>query len=207
MWIKRAVDISGATVLLIATSPILLLALVLVRITMGKPLIFRQERAGHNEQIFTLYKIRTMLSEVDASGSPIPIGRRLTPIGRMLRHLSIDELPQLWNVLRGNMSLVGPRPLLASYLPRYSDFQKLRHQMKPGITGYAQVAGRDALTWEEKFNLDVFYVLNWSLILDFRIVIRTVWTVLSAKNTAETGLPAEAEFMGVHSIQEPSARS
>jgi sugar transferase EpsL len=207
MWVKRAVDIFGATILLIATSPVLLLALALVRLTMGKPVIFRQKRAGHNERLFTLYKVRTMLSEVDAFGSPTPIGRRLTPIGRMLRHLSIDELPQLWNVLRGDMSLVGPRPLLASYLPRYNDFQKLRHRMKPGITGYAQVVGRDALTWEEKFNLDVFYVLHWNLSLDFRIVIRTVWTVLSAKNTAETGLPAEAEFMGVQSIQEPSARS
>ncbi|HEY3455953.1 MAG TPA: sugar transferase [Bryobacteraceae bacterium] len=207
MWVKRAVDISGATILLIVTSPLLLLALALVRVTMGKPLIFRQKRAGYQERIFTLYKIRTMLPEVDASGLPIPKGRRLTPIGRMIRHLSIDELPQLWNVLRGDMSLVGPRPLLASYLPRYSDFQKLRHQMKPGITGYAQVAGRDALTWEEKFDLDVFYVRHWNLSLDFRIVIRTVWTVLSAKNTAETGLPAEAEFMGAQSIQGPSARS
>jgi lipopolysaccharide/colanic/teichoic acid biosynthesis glycosyltransferase len=207
MWVKRAVDIFGATVLVIATSPILLLALALVWISMGKPLIFRQERAGRNERIFTLYKIRTMLSEVDLSGSPRAKGCRLTPIGRMIRHLSIDELPQLWNVLRGDMSLVGPRPLLASYLPRYNDFQKLRHRMKPGITGYAQVAGRDALTWEEKFDLDVFYVRNWTLSLDFRIVIRTVWAVLSAKNTAETGLPAETEFMGAQSIQGPSAHS
>jgi lipopolysaccharide/colanic/teichoic acid biosynthesis glycosyltransferase len=194
--IKRVLDIVIAAFLLITTSPIWLLSCVMVWIRMGRPILFRQERAGFLGRVFTLYKVRTMSCETDAFGDPLPVTNRLTPLGRTLRHLSIDELPQLWNVIRGDMSLIGPRPLLASYLPRYNDYQRRRHLMRPGITGYAQVAGRNALTWEAKFDLDIYYVSRWSLWLDLRIAIKTIWAVISAANTEELGLPSENEFLG-----------
>ncbi len=193
---KRGMDVVAAFALLIVTAPIVLLGCVLVWFRLGRPVLFRQERAGYAGRVFTLYKLRTMTREIDDSGQLLPVAQRLTPLGRALRHLSIDELPQLWNVLRGDMSLIGPRPLLACYLPRYNEQQRQRHMMRPGITGYAQVAGRDALSWEAKFDLDIYYVSHWNLWLDARIAIRTVWTVIGARNTEELGLPSEAEFMG-----------
>lgn len=192
--IKRCIDVAVAILVLIAAGPVLLFSCALVWIRMGRPIIFRQERAGFQGRIFTLYKVRTMLNGTDENGKPLTVAQRLTPLGRTLRHLSIDELPQLWNVLRGDMSLIGPRPLLAAYLPRYNEQQKRRHLMKPGMTGYAQVAGRNALTWEAKFDLDIYYVDHWSLWLDWRIALRTVWVVLSARNTEEVGVPSEVEF-------------
>jgi sugar transferase EpsL len=192
---KRLLDIVISAALLVATSPVLLLSSVMVWLRMGKPLLFQQERAGLLGRTFTLYKLRTMSSETDECGNLLPVTNRLTPFGRALRRLSIDELPQLWNVLKGDMSLIGPRPLLASYLPRYNDSQRRRHLMKPGITGYAQVMGRNALTWEAKFELDTYYVEHWSLWLDIQIAAKTVWTVLSAANTQE-GLPSDMEFLG-----------
>lgn len=194
--IKRCVDVVVAAGVLIATSPILLVSCALVWARLGRPAVFRQERAGFLGRTFTLYKVRTMSSDVDNNGTLLPVAQRLTPLGRTLRHLSIDELPQLWNVLRGDMSLVGPRPLLAAYLPRYNEHQMRRHEMKPGITGYAQVAGRNALSWETKFNLDIYYIDHWSLWFDLRIAIRTVWAVMSARNTQELGVPSEIEFGG-----------
>jgi len=192
--IKRCIDVAVAALILILTSPILLLSCALVRVRLGRPVIFRQERAGFLGRVFTLYKIRTMSNTADDNGILLPVAQRLTPLGRTLRHLSIDELPQLWNVLRGDMSLVGPRPLLAAYLPRYNEHQRRRHLMKPGITGCAQVAGRNALTWEAKFKLDIYYIDNWTLWLDFLIAGRTIWAVISARNTQELGVPSETEF-------------
>jgi|SRR4051794_21386866 len=202
--IKRCIDVVVAAITLIATSPILLLSCAVVWARLGRPIIFCQERAGLSGRIFTLYKLRTMSSSVDENGTLLPIAQRLTPLGRTLRHLSIDELPQLWNVLRGDMSLVGPRPLLAAYLPRYDAHQMRRHLMKPGITGYAQVAGRNALAWETKFSLDIYYIDHWSLWLDFRIAAQTVWAVVSARNTQELGVPSETEF-GVTPIDQPTS--
>lgn len=194
--IKRCVDVVVAAAVLMAASPILLVSCALVWARLGRPVVFRQERAGFLGRTFTLYKVRTMSSDVDSNGRLLPVAQRLTGLGRTLRHLSIDELPQLWNVLRGDMSLVGPRPLLAAYLPRYNEHQMRRHEMKPGITGYAQVAGRNALSWETKFDLDIYYIDHWSLWFDFQIAIRTVWAVMSARNTQELGVPSETEFGG-----------
>src|SRR4051794_23106651 len=202
--IKRCIDVAVASLILILTSPILFLSCALVRVRLGRPVIFRQERAGFLGRVFTLYKIRTMSNTADDNGILLPVAQRLTPLGRTLRHLSIDELPQLWNVLRGDMSLVGPRPLLAAYLPRYDAHQMRRHLMKPGITGYAQVAGRNALAWETKFSLDIYYIDHWSLWLDFRIAAQTVWAVVSARNTQELGVPSETEF-GVTPIDQPTS--
>lgn len=194
---KRAIDVFGAGVLLILTSPILFAAFIGIRFVMGSPLLFRQQRAGIQGKVFVLYKLRTMTEGRDGYGVLLPAPLRFTLLGRWLRRFSVDELPQLWNVLKGDMSLIGPRPLLASYLPRYSSLQLRRHEVLPGITGWAQISGRNSLTWEEKFSLDVWYVDHWSLLLDFRILARTLWTVCSARGTIKAGSPEECEFAGI----------
>jgi sugar transferase EpsL len=175
---KRAFDLAGASVLLVVLSPVVAVVALLVRVSLGAPVLFRQTRPGKDARLFELLKFRTMRAETSEAGGSQGDAERLTPLGRVLRSLSLDELPELWNVVRGDMSLVGPRPLLPDYVPRYSPEQARRHEVRPGITGWAQVNGRNALTWEERFRLDVWYVDNVSLLLDLRILFRTLLTVL-----------------------------
>jgi lipopolysaccharide/colanic/teichoic acid biosynthesis glycosyltransferase len=177
--IKRIMDLSLASLGLILLSPILLLASILVLIFMGKPILFKQVRPGKGDRPFTIYKFRTMTEAVDGSDKLLPDAERLTFIGKVLRKTSVDELPELINVVKGDMSLVGPRPLLMEYLPLYSGEQARRHEVKPGITGLAQVMGRNAIDWEEKFNYDIFYVDNLSLPLDLKILFMTLFSVLT----------------------------
>jgi len=175
---KRTFDVLVSLVALIVLSPLLLGVAILVRIKLGSPVLFSQDRPGLGGRIFRLLKFRTMHDGRDADGRLLPDEQRITDLGRFLRSTSIDELPELWNVLRGDMSLVGPRPLLVSYLSRYSPQQARRHEVRPGLTGWAQVNGRNALDWDERFRLDVWYVDHRSLALDFRILLRTVAIVL-----------------------------
>lgn len=194
--VKSLVDKAGAVGLLTATAPVLALAVVAIRMQGEGSAFFVQERLGLNGERFRLYKLRTMRPSVDSAGRPLPDAERLTRLGRILRASSIDELPQLLNVLRGEMSLVGPRPLLVQYGPRYSPEQARRHEVKPGITGWAQVNGRNAISWEEKFTLDVWYVDNWSLALDARILALTVARVLRPAGITSSGNATMPEFMG-----------
>jgi lipopolysaccharide/colanic/teichoic acid biosynthesis glycosyltransferase len=189
--VKRAVDFGVAAVGLVAASPVLAAAALAVRATTGSPVFFFQPRPGRGGRIFRIAKFRTMTDARDARGEPLPDEARTTAVGRFLRASSIDELPQLWNVLRGELSLVGPRPLLTRYLPRYTPAQARRHEVLPGITGWAQVNGRNALGWDAKFALDVWYVEHWSLLLDARILALTALRVLTRSGTGP--MP---EFMG-----------
>jgi lipopolysaccharide/colanic/teichoic acid biosynthesis glycosyltransferase len=192
--LKRLLDVAGALALLVVASPLLAIAAILVRVTMGSPVLFRQTRTGLDGRLFTLVKLRTMRVEpATALGDD---AQRLTTLGRWLRATSIDELPQLWNVLTGAMSLVGPRPLLPSYLERYSPEQARRHAMPPGITGLTQVSGRNGLSWEEKFALDVWYVDHWSLGLDLWVLWRTLVTVVRRDGIAADGHATMPEFLG-----------
>ncbi|WP_309731063.1 sugar transferase [Chamaesiphon sp. OTE_75_metabat_556] len=190
-------DRSMAALLLILFSPILLTVAIILLVRMGNPIVFTQARPGKDSRIFTVYKFRTMTSDCDAEGKLLSDEQRLIPLGQFLRKASLDELPQLVNVLLGDMSFVGPRPLLVRYLERYSPEQARRHDVLPGITGWAQVNGRNALTWDEKFRLDLWYVDNWSLWLDVKILFLTVKKVFRqegiSQNTDVVGMP---EFMG-----------
>lgn len=194
--IKRVIDVAGAGVGLAAAAPVLAVVAVMVRKDLGSPVLFRQARAGKDGEIFTLLKFRTMRDARDPAGRPRPDAERLTALGRWLRASSLDELPQLVNVLRGDMSLVGPRPLLPQYLPRYSPEQARRHEVPPGLTGWAQIKGRNALAWEDKFALDVWYVDHWSLGLDLRILLATVGKVLARTGVSAAGEATMPEFLG-----------
>ena len=176
--IKRLFDITAATTALVALSPVYVITAYKVKKNLGSPVLFRQTRPGLNGNPFDMVKFRTMTDCRDSEGNLLPNKDRLTPFGKMLRNTSLDELPELWNVIKGDMSLVGPRPLLMEYLPLYNDEQKRRHQVRPGITGYAQVNGRNAIGWEQKFELDLWYVDNQSLWLDIKILFKTVKKVL-----------------------------
>ena len=176
--------------------PIVIVAALVVRLQMGSPVFFRQERPGYKTKPFTVLKFRTMNSARDEQGNLLPDEHRLTKLGELLRCYSLDEIPQLWNVLMGEMSLVGPRPLLVEYLPRYTSEQARRHDVKPGITGWAQVNGRNALSWEERFRLDIWYVEHLSLGLDAKIIWRTVQNVLKQKNISQHGHATMPKFMG-----------
>ncbi len=193
---KRVFDLLLTIPGLILISPVLLLVAVLVRIYHGKPVIFRQVRPGYRGQLITVYKFRSMSGDRDTRGNLLPDSQRITPLGKFLRATSLDELPELFNVLRGEMSLVGPRPLLTQYLERYSPEQARRHDVLPGITGWAQVNGRNALTWEDKFALDVWYVDNYSLWLDVKILLLTLWKVLEREGISQPGHATAEEFMG-----------
>lgn len=193
---KRAFDITLAVTGLVALSPILLLTACLVRLVLGPPILFRQQRPGFKGSVFTLYKFRTMSDDRDSQGRPEGDAQRLTGLGRLMRQASLDELPELWNVLRGDMSLVGPRPLLVQYLERYTVEQMRRHDVRPGITGWAQVNGRNNLSWEEKFRLDVWYVDNLSWRLDAKILALTVRRVLSRQGISAPGQATMGEFLG-----------
>ncbi len=181
---------------LVILSPLIVLIALLVRILLGAPVIFRQKRPGYQEKPFYLYKFRTMTDRRDAAGQPLPDELRLTRVGRLLRALSLDELPELLNVLRGDMSLVGPRPLLMEYLPLYSPEQHRRHEVVPGLTGWAQVHGRNALDWPARFALDVWYVDHWSFWLDIRILLLTLWKVISREGVSQPGQATTEYFTG-----------
>lgn len=193
---KRFFDVLISFILLVVLSPFLLLISLLIRISLGSPVIFRQLRPGYKGQPFICYKFRTMNDHRDEQGNLLPDEHRLTRLGRFLRATSLDELPELLNVLRGEMSLVGPRPLLMQYLDRYSPEQARRHDVLPGITGWAQVNGRNALTWDEKFRLDVWYVDHWSFWLDIKILALTAWKVLKREGISQPGFATAPEFMG-----------
>jgi lipopolysaccharide/colanic/teichoic acid biosynthesis glycosyltransferase len=193
---KRSLDIFLSVIALLVLSPVLILLCILVRIRLGSPVFFRQSRPGYNGQPFQLTKFRSMTAEKDDVGELLPDDERLPPFGRFLRSTSLDELPELWNVIKGDMSLVGPRPLLMEYLALYSDEQARRHEVRPGITGWAQVNGRNALTWEEKFKLDVWYVENQSLWLDVKILFMTIAKVFKKDGISQPGHSTMEKFRG-----------
>jgi sugar transferase EpsL len=195
--IKRAFDFIAALAALVVLSPALLITAALVRIKLGSPVLFRQARPGLGGRLFTMIKFRTMIARThDAQGRPLPDEARLTPFGLRLRATSLDELPELFNVLAGDMSLVGPRPLMVKYLDRYTPQQNRRHEVKPGITGWAQVNGRNNMTWEQKFEYDVWYVDHQSFWLDMKILALTVGHVFSRHGVAKEGHATVDEFMG-----------
>ena len=196
LLVKKAFDRGVAAAGLLLAAPVLAATGAAIAATMGRPVLFRQERPGFKGKPFHIVKFRTMRDARDVAGRPLPDGERLTRIGKLLRATSIDELPQLWNVLRGDLSLVGPRPLLMSYLPRYSPEQARRHDVLPGITGWAQVHGRNAVDWDERFRLDVWYVDNWSLLLDAKILLMTARSVLRREGIQSEGHATMYEFMG-----------
>lgn len=193
---KRLLDIAVSAAALLMLAPLIGLLALLIRINLGSPVLFRHLRPGLHEQPFTLLKFRTMRDAVDAHGTPLPDEERLTRFGRFVRSTSMDELPSLWNVLRGDMSLVGPRPLLMEYLDRYDATQRRRHEVKPGVTGWAQVNGRNNISWSRKFELDVWYVDNRSFLLDLKIVAMTAMKVLSRSDVAKEGHATTDRFMG-----------
>jgi len=193
---KRVIDVVACLVAAPLVLVVCAVVAVAVRLSMGSPVVFRQKRAGLHGQVFELLKFRTMTDERDESGRLLPDDKRLTRLGKFLRSTSLDELPQLWNVLRGEMSLVGPRPLLPEYLDRYTPEQARRHEVRPGITGWAQVNGRNDTTWEERLRQDVWYVDNWSLWLDFKILWLTVVKVLRREGISKEGHATMPEFMG-----------
>ena len=193
---KRVVDVCGAVVGLILFSPVLVVVAVLIWRWMGGPVLFTQERPGLHGRSFRMVKFRTMRHAVDAAGRPLSDAERLTPLGRFLRGASIDELPELWNVLKGDMSLVGPRPLLMEYLPLYSPEQARRHDVKPGVTGWAQINGRNALSWDEKFALDLWYVDHRSLALDMKILWLTIRKVVARDGISAAGEATMPRFTG-----------
>jgi lipopolysaccharide/colanic/teichoic acid biosynthesis glycosyltransferase len=194
--VKAAIDRVAAASLLLAASPVLGLAALAVRVELGAPVLFRQDRPGRRGRPFRLVKFRTMTNATGPGGEPLPDAERLTRLGRFLRSTSIDELPQLWNVLSGDLSLVGPRPLLTRYLPRYSSEQARRHDVLPGITGWAQINGRNAISWDEKLALDVWYVDHWSLALDLKILFLTAARVLKRTGISSGDHATMSEFMG-----------
>lgn len=194
--IKRIFDIIIAGTVLLALAPVMLIVSLLVRKNLGTPVLFKQARPGLNGRIFHMIKFRSMLDETDKNGQPLPDEKRLTPFGKLLRSSSLDELPGLWCVLKGDMSLVGPRPLLVEYLPLYTSEQARRHNVKPGITGWAQVNGRNAISWEQKFSLDVWYVDNNSIWLDIKILLLTVKKVFFQSDISADGEATMSKFTG-----------
>lgn len=195
-YVKRLLDLVGSAVFLLLFGWLYAVVAVLVRIKLGKPVLFRQPRPGKDEKIFDLYKFRTMTDARDACGNYLPDEKRLTPFGNRLRTLSIDELPEIWLIFLGKMSFVGPRPLLPRYLDRYNDHQHRRHEVKPGLTGYAQVHGRNALSWEEKFDMDVWYVDHLSFWVDMKILVDTVRVVAKREGISSDTSVTMEEFMG-----------
>ncbi|NBV78344.1 MAG: sugar transferase [Verrucomicrobia bacterium] len=194
--VKRLFDIGFSLGWLIVFSPLLAIVAVLVRVKLGSPILFLQERPGRHGKPFKVVKFRTMTDGVDNAGQPLPDAVRLTPFGQFLRSTTLDEFPQMWNVLVGDMSVVGPRPLLMRYLGRYNAFQSQRMLVKPGVTGWAQVNGRNALTWDEKFALDVWYVQNQSLWLDLKIVVKTFFVVFGRRHVNSANAATMEEFKG-----------
>jgi undecaprenyl phosphate N,N'-diacetylbacillosamine 1-phosphate transferase len=196
LYFKRFFDLFMSVFLLIILFPIILVIFLTLYFSQKGQVFFKQIRPGKNEKLFVLLKFKTMRDAFDDSNRPLPDSERLTEVGKWVRRLSLDELPQLLNVVKGEMSLIGPRPLLVEYLPLYSDVQKLRHSMRPGITGLAQVNGRNSITWKEKFEFDVWYVKNYSLILDLKIFVLTIFRVLSGKGISTEGHATAEKFRG-----------
>jgi sugar transferase EpsL len=194
--VKRLMDILLATLILALIFPILIVLAILIWLTLGWPVVFSQTRPGYRGIPFKIFKFRTMTEARDQHGDYMPDAQRLTKLGTFLRSTSLDELPEFFNVLRGEMSLVGPRPLLTQYLERYTPEQARRHHVLPGITGWAQVNGRNILTWEDKFRLDVWYVDHWSIWLDLRILLMTIWAVIKREGISQPGQATAEEFMG-----------
>lgn len=195
-YFKRLFDFILSLLAIIVLSPVYIIVAVLVRTKLGSPVIFTQERPGKDEKIFKMYKFRSMTSETDEEGNLLPDEVRLTSFGKKLRSTSLDELPELFNILKGDMSIVGPRPLLVKYLPRYNEHQKHRHDVRPGFTGWAQCNGRNAINWEEKFDLDVYYVNHISFLLDVKIIIKTIKTVLYREGISSETSATMEEFLG-----------
>lgn len=194
--LKRLLDIIIASIALIVLSPLYIFVAYKVKKNLGSPVLFRQVRPGLHGKPFEMIKFRTMKDAVDEHGNPLPDSERLTPFGQMLRSTSLDEMPELWNVIKGDMSIVGPRPLLMEYLPLYSPEQAKRHDVRPGMTGHAQVNGRNAIGWEEKFKLDTWYVENQSIWLDFKIMFKTVHKVLAKDDISAEGEATMTRFTG-----------
>ena len=194
--LKRLLDIIIASTALILLSPLYAYVAYKVKKNLGSPVLFRQVRPGLHGKPFEMIKFRTMKDAIDERGNPLPDSERLTPFGKMLRSSSLDEMPELWNVIKGDMSIVGPRPLLMEYLPLYNKEQAKRHDVRPGMTGYAQVNGRNAISWEEKFKLDTWYVENKSTVLDFKIMLKTVQKVISKDDISEAGEATMTKFTG-----------
>ncbi|MDD3139531.1 MAG: sugar transferase [Lachnospiraceae bacterium] len=195
-YIKRPQDFICALIAIVVLSPVMLVTAILVRVKLGSPVIFRQKRPGIHGKIFELYKFRTMTDEKDENGNLLSDEVRLTPFGKKLRSTSLDELPELINMLKGDMSVVGPRPLLTQYLPLYNRHQARRHEVRPGFTGYAQVNGRNSITWEEKFDKDVYYVDHIGFLMDWKIIFQTIKTVLSCDGISSDVSATMEEFKG-----------
>ena len=196
-YIKRMLDFILSLIALIVLSPLMIIIGILVRIKLGRPVIFKQKRPGKNEKIFTLYKFRTMTDEKDEQGNLLADEKRLTKFGKFLRSTSLDELPELWNILEREMAIVGPRPLLVEYLPLYNEEQKHRHDIKPGLTGLAQISGRNAIQWEEKFKEDIEYVNNITFIQDTKIILKTFIKVFKKDGINQEGNATIRKFEGV----------
>lgn len=195
-YIKRMLDFILSLIALIVLSPLMIIIGILVRIKLGRPVIFKQKRPGKDEKIFTLYKFRTMTDEKDEQGNLLADEKRLTKFGKFLRSTSLDELPELWNILKGEMAIVGPRPLLVEYLPLYNEEQKHRHDIKPGLTGLAQITGRNAIQWEEKFKEDIEYVNNITFIQDTKIILKTFIKVFKKDGINQEGNATMKKFEG-----------
>lgn len=195
-FFKRFLDFTLSLIAIIILSPVLIIVAILVRTKLGSPVLFTQDRPGKDEKIFKMYKFRSMTSETDAEGNLLPDDVRLTSFGKKLRSTSLDELPELFNILKGDMSIVGPRPLLVKYLPLYNETQKHRHDVRPGFTGWAQCNGRNAISWEEKFDLDVYYVNHVSFLLDVKIIFKTIKTVLCREGISSDTSVTMEEFKG-----------
>lgn len=196
LFFKRFFDFILSLIAIIMLSPVYLIVIVLVRIKLGSPVFFTQKRPGKDEKIFKMYKFRTMTNEVDENGNLLPDDKRLTKFGKLLRSTSLDELPELFNILKGDMYIVGPRPLLVRYLPLYNEYQKHRHDARPGFTGWAQCNGRNSIGWEEKFDLDVYYVNHITFLLDVKIIFKTVKTVLCREGISSEASATMEEFRG-----------
>lgn len=205
-YVKRPQDLVLSSVAAIALSPVMALTAGIIKAKLGSPILFRQQRPGLDGKPFTLYKFRTMGDETDSTGNYLPDEQRLGKLGATLRSLSIDELPSLFNVIRGDLSIVGPRPLLMQYLPRYNERQMMRHEVRPGLTGYAQVHGRNAISWEEKFNYDVEYVKHITFLGDWQIILQTIFVVLKREGISSAGSATMEEFLGNAEIERGQSR-
>lgn len=193
-YVKRPLDIVLALVALLVLSPIFLIVALLVRVNLGSPVIFKQNRPGKDEQIFTLYKFRTMTEERDEHGKLLPNSLRLTKFGQFLRTTSLDELPELFNILKGDMSIIGPRPLVVEYLPYYTDQERIRHSVRPGLSGLAQINGRNTIFWESRFSFDIEYVKTISFLNDLKIILKTIKQVIKRSDIGQSGVDAPIDF-------------
>jgi hypothetical protein len=200
-YIKRPQDFLCALLACIVLSPVMLVIAILVKVRIGSPVLFAQERPGLHGEIFKLYKFRTMTNERDVNGELLPDEQRLTSFGKLLRSASLDELPEIFLILSGRLSICGPRPLLVKYLPLYNEHQARRHEVRPGVTGLAQVNGRNAISWEEKFDLDVEYVDHITFLGDWKIIFKTVWTVLKREGISSETSATMEEFMGTEAAK------